>query len=148
MGEISSYALNWNGDKVLANVREATKWGMDSVMADCVITAMGNHPYQDRTGILTGSIKMEPAKDDGVNVTGYWGSWEAKYAQWVEFGTLPHMPPVSAIAGSMKISMAEAWPIALAIARNGTRPYPFLIPASERHYPSLSLRIRAKLEWA
>jgi hypothetical protein len=119
MGEISSFQVNWQGDKVEANVREATRWGIDSTMADCVVTAMSEHNWENRTGILTGSIRMQPAVDQGDAITGYWGSFAVIYARFLELGTrfIPQ------------------------------GKYTWLQPSAERHYPSLALRIRAKLEW-
>jgi hypothetical protein len=120
MAEISSFQVNWLGDPVLKKVRDATKWGIDSTMSDCVVTAMSEHNWKSRTGILQGSLQMRPAVDQGDSIIGYWGSFDVVYARFLELGTrfIPQ------------------------------GKYTWLVPASERHYPSLALRIRAQLEWA
>jgi hypothetical protein len=134
--------FTWKGDEIVRATRAAVKFGIDSVMADCVMTAKSLVPV--KTTILQGSIQMRPAVDEGDKVTGYWGSFAVKYARWVEEGTGPHviMP---------KTKKALFWPGAdhpvRTVNHPGTKPHPFLIPAAEMHYPSLALRIRAQLEW-
>jgi hypothetical protein len=146
MGEIASFSLVWKGDQVNAQTRNAMRWGIDSTMADCVTTACDRVPV-GTTSFLKGSLKMHPAVDNVDNITGYWGSFDIKYAPFVEFGTRPHWPPVDAIAKSMKVDRSTAFLIARAISRYGTRPHPYLIPAAEAHYPSLSHRIAAQIAW-
>ena len=54
-----------------------------------------------------------------------------KYAQYIEWGTPPHMPPVEAIKDWLMIKgLPEelAWPIAISIKQHGTRPQPFIRP--------------------
>jgi len=145
MPTIDTFVLDWRGDQVAERTIRCTALAMDGLMADCVVTAKGRVPR--KTAILQGGIQMRPTVRSGNNLTGYWGVFSVKYARWVELGTRPHMPPVGAIAKSMKVSMSEAWPIALAIKRYGTRPHPFLVPTAQEKYPNLPLRIRAELEW-
>jgi hypothetical protein len=142
---MNEMVLNWKGEAVTEKVRHAIRWGIDSTTSACVIDAKSLVPV--RTSILQGSIQMRPAEDFGDRITGYWGSFATAYAIYVEKGTRPHMPPVDAIEKGMRVSRPEAWRIALAIKRYGTRPHPYLTPAAETHYPSLGLRIRAQLEW-
>jgi hypothetical protein len=137
--------LKWYGDKVKADVLRAARWGMDSVMADCVVSAKGKVPV--KTTILQGSIQMRPTVETGGQLTGYWGSFSVKYARWVEEGTRPHFPPINAIMKSMRLDKRTAFLVARSISIRGTKPHPYLIPSAEQHYPSLPLRIRAQLEW-
>lgn len=52
------------------------------------------------------------------------------YAAFVEFGTRPHMPPVSALQPwARRHGFASPWPLARAIAARGTRAQPYLLPA-------------------
>ena len=141
----AEYTFKWEGDAVNRKVRTGIRWGIDSVMADCVTTAKNLVPK--RTTILQGSLQMRPAVDLSDHIAGYWGSFTTKYAPWVEFGTRPHWPPVKAIETSMRVSHSEAFLIARSISRKGTRPHPYLMPAAEQHYPSLGLRIRAQTDW-
>ncbi len=142
MGEISSFTVDWQGDRVLAQVIRATKFGMDSTMADCVATAKSLVPR--KTTILQGSIQMRPTVASGNQLTGYWGSFSVKYARWVEEGTLPHV----ILPRNKK---ALFWPGAdhpvRMVNHPGTKARPYLVPASQQHYPSLPFRIRAELEW-
>jgi len=150
----STFKVDWQGDKVLGKVRYATRWGIDSTMADCVVTAkslcpIGQGPKRSGAG-LQGSIQMRPAVDTGDQITGYWGSFSTKYARWVEEGTGPHMlGPIYP-----RTKKALFWPgadhpvrMVSAFLHPGSKPHPYLIPAAQQHYPSLALRIRGQLEW-
>lgn len=64
--------------------------------------------------------------------------YAAPYAEFVEFGTGPHMPPVSAIERWVRLKLQKgdksrsiAWAIAKGIAKDGTEAHPFLRPALE-----------------
>lgn len=50
---------------------------------------------------------------------------QAKYADYVEFGTRPHMPPVSAITPWARQKGLNPWAVARGIAKHGTRPHPY-----------------------
>ena len=57
-----------------------------------------------------------------------------KYAPFVEFGTRPHFPPLQAMQPwarrhGFPSGNAGAFLVAKAIARRGTKPKPFLVPA-------------------
>ena len=134
--------IRWEGEAVSKKVRYGIRWGIDSVMTDCVHTAKSLVPV--KTAILQGSIQMRPAVDDGARISGYWGSFATKYAAWVEFGTEPHVI-------FPRTKKALFWPGAdhpvRMVNHPGTRPRPYLIPAMEQHYPSLGLRIRAQIDW-
>jgi hypothetical protein len=131
MREVSSFHVEWHGDKVLRDTRAATKWGIDSVMADCVKTAMSNHAWVSggarrkasgaahSSANLMSSHRMQPAEDRGDEIIGYWGVFANNYAIFLEEGTK--------------------------FIQKGK--YTWLVPASEKHYPSLSHRIAAKLAW-
>lgn len=50
----------------------------------------------------------------------------ADQADYVEFGTRPHMPPVDAITAWARSKGANPWAVAYGIAKHGTRKQPFL----------------------
>ena len=65
-----------------------------------------------------------------------------KYAPFVEFGTRPHFPPISAMQPwarrhGFPAGNAGAYMVARAIAARGTRAQPFLIPALKESEPEI-----------
>ena len=63
-----------------------------------------------------------------------------EYAKFVEWGTLPHMPPVEAIRDWLRVKgmpQELAWAVAMAIKKNGTRPQPFIRPIFNNKIPEL-----------
>ena len=75
------------------------------------------------TGRLRASLTHEVLAESasaGTNVV---------YAPFVEFGTRPHFPPLGAIAGWAGHHGMSAGALAWAIAKHGTKPHPYLIPA-------------------
>jgi len=133
--------LNWRGEEVKNKVYKNVGWAMDSVLVDCVTHAKAN--VRKRTAVLQGGIQMRRTRLEKKNVlVGLWGVWAVLYAIYVEKGTRPHFPPVEAIRRSMKVSAQHAWAIARAIARKGTKAYPYLRPAADALYPTLTSRIK------
>ncbi len=134
--------FNWRGEALTTEIKNACRFGIDSVMADCVVSAKGLVPI--KTSVLQGSIQMRPAQDFGDRVMGYWGSFAVDYALHVEMGTKPHVIlPRLKKALYWKGADHPVW----MVYHPGTRGRPYLTPAAEMHYPSLGLRIRAQLEW-
>ena len=117
---LNEFTLNWKGDLVEKKTREAVAWGMDSIMADCVVTAKSEHAWKNQTTVLQGSLMMQPAKDQGDAIIGLWGSFVVEYARFLELGTR-FIPKGK---------------------------YTWLVPASLKHYPYLVSRIHAKLAFA
>jgi hypothetical protein len=134
--------MEWHGDARMMDLLEAMRWGIDSMMADCIKTAKGLVPR--RTTILQGSIQMRPSVIQGVQVTGHWGSYAVNYAWYVEAGTRPHMifPRVKKALYWKGAAHPVPW-----VSHPGTAARPYLQPAADQHYPSLPLRVRAKLAW-
>ena len=54
--------VEWEGEELLAKVERAAKLGVDQTTAACVQHAKSNHPWQNVTGTLEGSIQMRPAE--------------------------------------------------------------------------------------
>lgn len=82
-------------------------------------------------GFLAASIDVTQ-EENGLAAVIY---SSAAYAPYVEFGTRPHHPPPSALAGwARRHGMPGAeFAIARKIAERGTKPQPFLFPAYEEH---------------
>tara|TARA_Y100000310_G_scaffold204664_1_gene204897 strand:- start:212 stop:547 length:336 start_codon:yes stop_codon:yes gene_type:complete len=106
----------WNGPKISNKIVDVVKLAMDDTMAKCVVTAKAKVPV--RTGTLQGSIQMRETRIEGQVLTGLWGSFNVKYAIYVEMGT----------------------------GRMSAQPY--LRPAADQHYPELTKRIKALMKKA
>jgi len=78
--------LHWNGDRILAKTRMASKAAINETMADSVIHAKRHHPgWQNRTGTAEGSVRIiTMAKGEGRKVYGEWGSMGVNYVIWLE----------------------------------------------------------------
>ena len=79
--------LDWRGKLTRKQVVRSVEQGMNMNLAKAVQQAKSFTPV--RTGILQGSIRMEPAKEVSPNlIVGYFGSWDVNYAIFVEKGTV------------------------------------------------------------
>jgi HK97 gp10 family phage protein len=58
------------------------------------------------------------------------------YAQYVEFGTSPHFPPISALEGWAERHGISPYAVAKSIARKGTTAQPFMSPALRKEKPN------------
>lgn len=76
--------VEWKGDELLAKVTQATALAIDQTLADCVVDAKAEHSFENRTGVLEGSIRSTPAALQGSKVVGEWGSFSVEYALYVE----------------------------------------------------------------
>lgn len=79
--------LKWNGKLARNQVERAIEQGMNVNLARCVQVVKTKTPV--RTGILQGSMRMEPARKVEKNIiAGHFGSWDVNYAIFVEKGTV------------------------------------------------------------
>lgn len=107
-------SLKWYGEAIKAKLRAAQIEGVNATMARCVVHAKNNHEWQNRTGVLEGSIGIaDYAHEQGTAVVGRWGSQDVDYAIYQELGT------------------------------QLTRARPYLRPAADVHYPGLAAAIKA-----
>ena len=98
-------------------------------------------------GGLAGSVFTDEQKFDD-NVVGLVAT-QLPYAEAVEVGTRPHMPPVQPIADWVAAKFGEqgpegvriAWAIAKTIAAKGTKPNPVWQRTAERMLPEIQRKI-------
>lgn len=108
--------VEWRGKQVMARMRKAQRWGVNKVMSECVIGAKNNHPWENRTGTLEGSIRIvDFATDHPRGVRGLWGSADVNYAIHLELGTrhmqpFPYLRPAAdAVYPTLGAAIAHAW---------------------------------------
>ena len=99
----------WLRDWSLYGIREVQRFTLNAGAADTneLIQGMQYHIESTATG-LESTIKPSDKAD--------------KYAIYVEEGTEPHMPPISALQGWADRHGIPVWAVALKIAREGTEP--------------------------
>jgi hypothetical protein len=116
-------SLSWRGDEIIKRVRDAAKAGINDTMAAAVLHAKENHPFQNRTSTLEGSVRIETyATERGADeVYGRWGSVDVVYAMRIELGF------------QGKDAMGRMY---------NQRAFSFLRPAADVEYPKLAGRIR------
>ena len=108
-------SVKWEGSKVAAKMHKAEVRGINVIMSRCVKGAKTSHEWQNRTGILEGSIGIAVfARRQGSGAAGIWGSQDVVYARVHELGS----------------------------EKLGIRARPYLRPQAAIHYPSLAGEIR------
>lgn len=135
--------LNWRGDELKKKMDRVIPWAINSILADCVREAKARVP-KDMT-VLQGSIQMRTARKSGNNWIGIWGTWNCKYAIFVEKGTAPHVPPIGPLKDWAARKLGDeraAYAVRHKIALQGTKPQPFLLPAADKHFPRLKRKIK------
>lgn len=137
-------ALKWNGQKVTAELRAAQVAGVNQTMAACVQHAKRHHPWQNRSGVLEGSIDIAeyagPGKV-GQPVRGLWGSRDVRYALIQELGGTVRPKKAKALVFKVGDRTVAAKSVTLP-------PRPYLRPAADVEYPKLANRIRRAFEKA
>lgn len=89
--------------------------------------AINVHPYRDRSGDLTSSIRGELVMATKGEAVGEIRA-TAKYASFVENGTRPHVIEARR-ARFLRWESADGVHFAVSVNHPGGRPYPFLGPA-------------------
>lgn len=132
-----SKSLKWFGKAVTEKMEKAQVEGVNRTMAECVIEAKGNHPWQNRTGLLEGAIDVTSyAERHGAGVKGTWGVRDMVQARILEEGGTIRPKKAKALAipqadGTVRFAKSVTIP-----------PYPYLRPAADREYGRLANRIR------
>lgn len=134
-------SLKWYGKAVTQKMEQAQIEGVNKTMAACVVRAKGNHPWQNRSGLLEGAIDVASyaaPHDNGVK--GTWGVRDMAQARILEEGgtIVPRKAKALAIPqadGSVRFVTSVTIP-----------PYPYLRPAADIEYPGLAERIRKAFE--
>lgn len=124
----------WKGDDVLDKLLEATGWGVDKTMEQCVDDAKENVPV--RTTTLQGSIRLEPHQRRGLRVSGVWGSFDVQYALAVEMGNATLVPKGADTKPDKKT---------LSTPKN-TGNKGFFRGAADKEYPNLADHIADRFE--
>lgn len=125
-------SLRWRGDEVQRRVERATRLGIDETTSACVNRSKVLAPV--KTATLQGSIQMRPAERDARGWVGRWGSFDVRYAIFVEIGTRPHRIDSPVYMPGIGWRYIGLHP--------GTRPQPYLRPSADAIYPTLPARIR------
>lgn len=108
---------------VEARAARAQIRAVNRTMGESVESAQASHEWQNRTGILEGSIKIvSPAHREGNGASGEWGSVDVVYAAIHEFG------------GQAGADHSVTIP-----------PRPYLRPAADRTYPKLPKYLRQEM---
>lgn len=136
-----SKSIKWYGKALTEDMREAQIIGVNQTMAAAVTEAKSNHPWNNRTGTLEGSIDVvDYAKDEADGVRGTWGARDIAYARIHELG------------GTIKPKNGKALHFraddgTFVTVKQVTIPArPYLRPAADQQYPKLAGRIRKAFE--
>lgn len=125
--------LEWKGDVVAQNTKDAAILAVDATMSAAIKRARTNHSPGARSGgrfeshsgeLERGTKIVARAKVDANGVVGRWGVINVVYARRIELG----------FQGKDKLGRAFNQP-----------PYPYLRPAAEVEYPKLGKRIKTAL---
>lgn len=109
--------LNWNGDKVTANLAEAARVAINETTQATDDDATSSHWWSNRTGYLERKILTEPARFEGNRVIGR----------------------VGATNSGQKGVRSAFYGLFLELK------LPWLRPAGDRQFPTLAARIRRRL---
>lgn len=144
-------SLKWTGPAVTEKLRAAQIAGVNRTMGACVKHAKDNHPWQNRSTVLEGSIDVvDYAAEVAEGVKGSWGSRDVEYALAHELGaTIEHPGGTAYMIGDdgKAVFVSNDSPAAAELPR--TKPHqivlparPYLRPAADELYPTLAENIR------
>ena len=73
------FDLEWNGDTIVNQYRQAQVDAINEIAVKCVQTATPAPPHPFKTGLAQGSVKALPAQVKGSGVFTIWGSFDVNY---------------------------------------------------------------------
>lgn len=148
---MAEQSLKWTGKAVTEKLRQAQIAGVNRTMGACVVHAKENHPWQNRTAVLEGSIDVvDYAAPEGEGVKGTWGSRDVEYALAQELGaTIQHPGGTPYVIGEDGKAVFVRLDSAGASGLPKTKPHeivlkpkPYLRPAADAKYPTLAANIK------
>lgn len=131
-------------EKVVANAKKTTAEVKDAVKNVVAESALNiQREAKKRTPVDTGRLRSSIAIEFSDGLTATIGT-NVEYAAAVEFGSQPHFPPPSALAGwARRHGMnGKEFVLARKIARRGTPAQPFLFPSFEQERPKFIANAR------
>ena len=145
-------------EKCDKEVCEAAMQGMEAGAANIIADAQTNLRANGSvvTGLLRQSGKVSRKGNDIE--AGFFDTQNRQtgYAEFVEYGRRAgRMPPVDLIMAwvykkfhlkDWKAAKAIAWPLAIKIAREGTQPHPFFVPAVKKNQQKILDAIRKAVQ--
>lgn len=145
-------------DKTGKEVRRAAMRGLQKgglyIIADAQMNLRDNTSVV--TGLLRQSGKVQKVDEDNLDV-GFFDTLnrQSGYAFYVEYGRRAgRMPPPDELAQwaykkfqlhDRKRALQAGWALAIKIAREGTRPHPFFVPAVEKNKKKIIDAIRSSI---
>ena len=117
-------------DRFQSMLRARLQQAMDRYLAAVIKEAKARHPYKDRTGKLTRSIRRGSLGWKGHELRGEVTAG-AHYGEYVEKGTRPHI--IKARKAKVLHFVVDGKDVFTPMVRHpGSKPYPFLGPAIMR----------------
>jgi HK97 gp10 family phage protein len=127
--KIAQVVKDLRGEAYLRGMREAT----------LLVTRSAKEFAPVDTGRLRASITPE-VRRNGDSVTGVVGT-NVKYAAAVELGSRPHRPPIGPLKVWARRKGANAYAVAKAIAKQGTKPHRFMQPAFHKDKAAIAAKL-------
>lgn len=139
-------------------VRKAAMRGLQKAGLNIIADAQMN--LRDNTSVVTGLLrqsgKVQKVDEDNLDV-GFFDTLnrQSGYAYYVEYGRRAgRMPPPDEMAQwaykkfqlhDRQAARQAGWALAIKIAREGTRPHPFFVPAIEKNKKKIIDAIRSAI---
>lgn len=139
----------------LSAARQGIRTGAMSIINDAKQNLRGNHSVVTGQLRASGRVQAVQGDEDAVDAGFFSSDTQGGYAYFVENGRRSgKMPPVDNIIQwfrkkfglQEKEAKARGWASARAIARKGTRPHPFFVPAVEKNEKAITDAIQVAIQ--